>query len=90
MNKINIFQVEGRIVNKTNIFWVEGRIVNKTNIFQVEGRIVNKTNVPHYLCSKNSDWFTLWLSLEQMVPEVKYEMNIFMNAAPPFDKYVTE
>ncbi|XP_023333809.1 group XV phospholipase A2 [Eurytemora carolleeae] len=37
---------------------------------QVEGRIVNKTNVPHYLCSKNSDWFTLWLSLEQMVPEV--------------------
>ena len=45
---------------------------------QVEGRIVNKTTVPHYLCSKNSDWFTLWLSLEQMVPEVHIDSPIIL------------
>ena len=36
---------------------------------QVEGRI-NKTKVVHYVCSKTSDWFTMWLNLEQMIPEV--------------------
>ena len=36
---------------------------------QVEGRI-NKTEVVHYLCSKTSDWFTMWLNIEQMIPEV--------------------
>jgi len=37
---------------------------------QVEGKLVNKTNTVHYICDKNSDWFTLWLNLEQMIPEV--------------------
>ena len=36
---------------------------------QVEGRL-NKTRTVHYLCDKTSDWFTLWLNLEQLVPEV--------------------
>lgn len=36
---------------------------------QVEGRL-NKTQTVHYLCAKTSDWFTLWLNLEQLVPEV--------------------
>ena len=36
---------------------------------QVEGRL-NKTHTVHYLCDKTSDWFTLWLNLEQLVPEV--------------------
>eukprot|EP00092_Neocalanus_flemingeri_P030300 GFUD01032893.1.p1 GENE.GFUD01032893.1~~GFUD01032893.1.p1 ORF type:complete len:428 (+),score=114.78 GFUD01032893.1:54-1337(+) len=36
---------------------------------QVEGRI-NKTEVVHYVCSKTSDWFTMWLNLELMIPEV--------------------
>merc|ERR1719308_274573 len=34
---------------------------------QVEGRL-NKTSVVHYMCSKTSDWYTLWLNLEQMIP----------------------
>lgn len=36
---------------------------------QVEGRL-NKTRTVHYLCDKTSDWFTLWLNVEQLVPEV--------------------
>eukprot|EP00096_Caligus_rogercresseyi_P004061 TRINITY_DN1819_c0_g1_i2.p1 TRINITY_DN1819_c0_g1~~TRINITY_DN1819_c0_g1_i2.p1 ORF type:complete len:408 (-),score=101.72 TRINITY_DN1819_c0_g1_i2:466-1689(-) len=36
---------------------------------QVEARL-NKTSVVHYICSKTSDWFPLWLNLELMVPEV--------------------
>lgn len=35
---------------------------------QVEGRL-NKTTTVHYICSKTSDWFTLWLNLQQMIPE---------------------
>lgn len=35
---------------------------------QVEGRL-NKTSTVHYICSKTSDWFTLWLNLQQMIPE---------------------
>ena len=40
-----------------------------TPIMQVEGRL-NKTSVVHYMCSKTSDWYTLWLNLEQMIPTV--------------------
>lgn len=36
---------------------------------QVEGRL-NKTQTVHYICDKTSDWFTLWLNLEQLIPEV--------------------
>ena len=36
---------------------------------QVEGRL-NKTTTVHYICDKTSDWFTLWLNLEQLVPVV--------------------
>ncbi|CAB4067341.1 LYPLA3 [Lepeophtheirus salmonis] len=36
---------------------------------QVEAKL-NKTSVVHYICSKTSDWFPLWLNLELMVPEV--------------------
>jgi len=36
---------------------------------QVEGRL-NKTEVIHYICSKTSDWYDMWLNLELMVPEV--------------------
>ena len=36
---------------------------------QVEARL-NKTNVVHYLCAKKSDWYDLWLNIEQMVPEI--------------------
>ena len=35
----------------------------------IEGRL-NKTTTVHYICDKVSDWFTLWLNLEQLVPEV--------------------
>ena len=37
---------------------------------QVEGRLTNKTSTVHYICEKNSDWFSLWLNLEQMIPEL--------------------
>ncbi len=36
---------------------------------QMQARL-NKTQVVHYLCAKKSDWYALWLNLEQMVPEV--------------------
>ena len=39
----------------------------------MEGRL-NKTSVVHYMCSKTSDWFTLWLNLEQMIPGVRSQM----------------
>ncbi len=35
----------------------------------MEARI-NKTSVVHYLCARTSDWYDLWLNIEQMVPEV--------------------
>ena len=35
----------------------------------IEGRL-NKTTTVHYICDKVADWFTLWLNLEQLVPEV--------------------
>lgn len=31
---------------------------------------LNKTSSPHFWCSKKSDWFTNWLSLEELLPEV--------------------
>lgn len=37
---------------------------------QVEGRL-NKTNTVHYMCDKTSDWFDLWLNLEQLIPQVR-------------------
>jgi len=36
---------------------------------QVEAKL-NKTQRVHFICSYTSDWFDLWLNLEQMVPEV--------------------
>lgn len=36
---------------------------------QIQARL-NKTKVVHYICAKKSDWYTLWLNIEQMVPEV--------------------
>ena len=36
---------------------------------QVEGRL-NKTDTVHYICERTSDWFDLWLNIEQLVPEV--------------------
>ena len=36
---------------------------------QMEAKL-NKTNTVHYICDKHSDWFTLWLNLEQLIPEV--------------------
>jgi len=37
---------------------------------QVEAKLVNKTDTVNFFCYKNSDWFSLWLNLEQMVPKV--------------------
>jgi lysophospholipase-3 len=34
---------------------------------QLEAKL-NKTTVPHYLCSKVSDWFDLWLNVHLLVP----------------------
>ena len=39
----------------------------------IEGRL-NKTTTVHYICDKVSDWFTLWLNLEQLVPEVRLDI----------------
>ena len=36
---------------------------------QLEARL-NKTSVPHYVCSKVSDWFDLWLNIHLLVPGV--------------------
>lgn len=36
---------------------------------QVEAKL-NKTQRVHFICSYTSDWFDLWLNLEQMVPEI--------------------
>ncbi len=34
---------------------------------QIEGKL-NKTSVPNFLCRKVADWFTLWLSVELLLP----------------------
>ena len=31
---------------------------------------LNKTTSPHYLCATHSDWYDLWLNLEQMIPKL--------------------
>lgn len=36
---------------------------------QIDARL-NKTAVPHYLCTKKSDWFNLWLNMELLAPFV--------------------
>jgi lysophospholipase-3 len=36
---------------------------------QLEARL-NKTTVPHYICSKVSDWFDLWLNIHLLTPGV--------------------
>uniref|UniRef100_A0AAV2L1K4 Uncharacterized protein n=1 Tax=Knipowitschia caucasica TaxID=637954 RepID=A0AAV2L1K4_KNICA len=36
---------------------------------QLEARL-NKSTVVHYMCYKKTDFFTLWLNLEQMVPVI--------------------
>lgn len=36
---------------------------------QIEARL-NKTKTVHYLCSSKSDWFELWLNIEQMLPSI--------------------
>jgi len=37
---------------------------------QIEAKLSNKTKTVNIFCFKNSDWFSLWLNLEQMVPKV--------------------
>jgi len=34
---------------------------------QLEARL-NKSARPHYVCYKKSDWFTIWLNLQQLLP----------------------
>ncbi|XP_076819987.1 lysosomal phospholipase A and acyltransferase-like [Clavelina lepadiformis] len=36
---------------------------------QLEGKL-DKQNVPYYFCEKKSDWYSLWLNLEQLLPLV--------------------
>uniref|UniRef100_A0A336K1X7 Centrosomal protein of 97 kDa n=1 Tax=Culicoides sonorensis TaxID=179676 RepID=A0A336K1X7_CULSO len=36
---------------------------------QLDARL-NKTSVPHFFCTKNADWFNLWLNMELLIPEV--------------------
>ena len=36
---------------------------------QIEARL-NKSATVHYLCAKQSDWFDLWLNIEQLIPTV--------------------
>nr|CAB3264916.1 group XV phospholipase A2-like [Phallusia mammillata] len=31
---------------------------------------LDKTSVPHILCAKHTDWYSLWLNLEQFLPEI--------------------
>ncbi|XP_001639440.2 phospholipase A2 group XV [Nematostella vectensis] len=31
---------------------------------------LNKTTAPHYVCKRINDWFHIWLSLEELLPEV--------------------
>ena len=34
---------------------------------QIEGKL-NRTSEPHFFCPKKKDWFTMWLSIEQLLP----------------------
>ena len=34
---------------------------------QIEAKL-NKSSVPHFWCSKNSDWYTLWLEVTELLP----------------------
>jgi lysophospholipase-3 len=34
----------------------------------LEAKLTNRENTPHWFCSKNSDWFTLWLDVRQLLP----------------------
>ena len=34
---------------------------------QLQGKL-NRTSVPHIYCSKVYDWYTMWLSLEELLP----------------------
>lgn len=36
---------------------------------QMEAKL-NKPSVVHYVCDKTSDWFSLWLNIELLVPVV--------------------
>lgn len=36
---------------------------------QIEAKL-NRSKVPHTWCVKQSDWFEIWLNLEQMAPLV--------------------
>lgn len=35
---------------------------------QLEARLTDKPSVPHWWCSKTSDWFRLWLDPKQLLP----------------------
>ena len=37
---------------------------------QLEGRLAKASHTPHWFCAKNSDWYTLWLNIGQLLPEV--------------------
>ena len=36
---------------------------------QMEARLAKANHTPHWFCRKDSDWFTMWLSIEQLLPE---------------------
>lgn len=35
---------------------------------QLEGRLAKANHIPHWFCPKDSDWYTLWLSIDQLLP----------------------
>ncbi|KAK7891969.1 hypothetical protein WMY93_023932 [Mugilogobius chulae] len=53
-----------RSASKPPVVLIPGDLGN-----QLEARL-NKTTVVHYVCYKKTDFFTLWLNLEQLVPVI--------------------
>lgn len=37
---------------------------------QVEAKITDKKETRHFFCSKNSDWFLIWLNPEEFIPQI--------------------
>ncbi len=34
----------------------------------LEAKLTNRKDTPHFFCSKNTDWFTIWLDIKLLLP----------------------
>ncbi|CAI8056249.1 Phospholipase A2 group XV [Geodia barretti] len=56
---------------------------------QLEAKLSKTKHTPHWYCAKNSDWFTMWLNVKELLPGVVdcFSYNVMLHYDSATDTY---